>query len=109
MSSLEVERGPSAQRSVHCSVDQSCLTLWNSMDCSLPGFSVHPGKNTGVVALSSSRGSSRPWRCRASCTWGAPGQRRRCGKDKEVRESKIRSKADESRVWEGEIGVQLER
>ena len=41
MSSLEVERGLSGQRSVHCSVDQSCLTLWNPMDCSLPGFSVH--------------------------------------------------------------------
>ena len=30
---------------------QSCLTLWDPMDCSLPGFSVHgdyPGKNTGV-------------------------------------------------------------
>ena len=30
---------------------QSCLTLWDPMDCSLPGSSVHgdsPGKNTGV-------------------------------------------------------------
>ena len=30
---------------------QSCLTLCNPMDCSLPGSSVHadsPGKNTGV-------------------------------------------------------------
>ena len=30
---------------------QSCLTLCNTMDCSLPGSSVHgdsPGKNTGV-------------------------------------------------------------
>ena len=34
-----------------CSVAQSCLTLCNTMDCSLPGSSVHrdsPGKNTGV-------------------------------------------------------------
>ena len=34
-----------------CSVVQSCLTLCNPMDCSLPGSSVHgdsPGKNTGV-------------------------------------------------------------
>ena len=34
-----------------CLVTQSCLTLCNFMDCSLPGFSVHgdsPGKNTGV-------------------------------------------------------------
>ena len=33
------------------SVAQSCLTLCNRIDCSLPGFSVHgdsPGKNTGV-------------------------------------------------------------
>ena len=34
-----------------CLVSQSCLTLCNPMDCSLPGSSVHgnsPGKNTGV-------------------------------------------------------------
>ena len=32
-------------------VTQSCLTLWDPMDCSPPGSSVHgdsPGKNTGV-------------------------------------------------------------
>ena len=32
-------------------VTQSCLTLCDPMNCSLPGFSVHgdsPGKNTGV-------------------------------------------------------------
>ena len=32
-------------------VSQSCLTLWDAMECSLPGSSVHgnsPGKNTGV-------------------------------------------------------------
>ena len=32
-------------------VAQSCLTLCDPMDCSLPGSSVHggsPGKNTGV-------------------------------------------------------------
>ena len=32
-------------------VAQSCPTLWDPIDCSLPGFSVHgdsPGKNTGV-------------------------------------------------------------
>ena len=37
--------------SVLCLVAQSCLTLCNPMDCSLPGFFVHgdsPGKNTGV-------------------------------------------------------------
>ena len=34
-----------------CLVAQSCLTLCNRIDCSLPGFSVHgdsPGKNTEV-------------------------------------------------------------
>ena len=36
---------------VLCLVTQSCPTLCNPMDCSLPGSSVHrdfPGKNTGV-------------------------------------------------------------
>ena len=35
----------------NCLVAQSCLTLFNAMDCSLPGSSVHedsPGKNPGV-------------------------------------------------------------
>ena len=34
-----------------CLVAQSCPTLWDSMDCNLPGSSVHgdsPGENTGV-------------------------------------------------------------
>ena len=38
-------------QTVLCSVPQSCLTLCDPMDCSLPGSSVHgdsPGKNTGV-------------------------------------------------------------
>ena len=38
--------------SVLCLVAQSCPTLCDPMDCSLPGFSVHgdsPGKNIGVV------------------------------------------------------------
>ena len=42
---------------------QSCLTLCDPMDCSLPGSSVHgdsAGKNTGVVAMPSSRRSSQP-------------------------------------------------
>ena len=37
---------------VLCLVAQSCWTLCNAMDCSLPGSSVHgdsPGKNTEVV------------------------------------------------------------
>ena len=39
---------------------QSCPTLCYPIDCSPPGSSVHggsPGKNTGVVAMPSSRGS----------------------------------------------------
>ena len=39
------------QQNVHTELLQSCLTLCDPMDCSLPGFSVHgdsPGKNTGV-------------------------------------------------------------
>jgi len=51
-----------------CLVAQSCLTLRNPMDFSLPGSSVHwifPGKNTGVgntpgKYISSPRGSSQP-------------------------------------------------
>ena len=41
---------------------QSCLTLGSSMDCSLPGSSVHGISQTRIlewVAISSSRGSSR--------------------------------------------------
>ena len=50
---------------------QSCPTLWNPMDCSplrllCPWYS--PGKNTGVVDISSSRGSSWPRnRTQVSC------------------------------------------
>ena len=44
-------------------VIQSCLTLFNPMDCSLPGFSMHGNFQAKVldwVAISFSRGSSRP-------------------------------------------------
>ena len=46
-----------------CLVAQSCPTLCDPMDCSLPGSSVHgdsPGKNTSWSGLPSSRGSSQP-------------------------------------------------
>ena len=46
-----------------CLVTQWCLTLCNPVDCSQPGSSIHgdsPGKNTGVVSMPSSRGSSQP-------------------------------------------------
>ena len=42
---------------------QSCLTLADSMDCSLPGSSVHgilPARTLERVAIPFSRGSSRP-------------------------------------------------
>ena len=44
-------------------VTQSCLTLWDPMDCSLPGSSVigdFPGKNTGVGSHFFFWGSSSP-------------------------------------------------
>ena len=46
-----------------CSVAQSCLTLCDPMDCSLPGSSVQgilQARTLEWVALPSSRGSSRP-------------------------------------------------
>ena len=42
---------------------QSCLTLCNTVNCSLPGSSLHgtlQARTLGWVATSSSRGSSRP-------------------------------------------------
>ena len=44
-------------------VAQKCLTLCEPMDCRPPSSSVHvdsQGKNTGVVAMPSFRGSSQP-------------------------------------------------
>ena len=44
-------------------VTQSCLTLWDSVDCSPPGSSVHgilQARILGWVAISISRGSSQP-------------------------------------------------
>ena len=44
-------------------VTQSCLTLCNTMDCSLPGSSVHGISQARIlewVAISSSKGSSCP-------------------------------------------------
>ena len=58
--------GSQIVKSVLCLVTQSCLTLCEPMDCSLPGSSVHGdslGENTRVVAMHSSKGSSqsRDW------------------------------------------------
>ena len=44
-------------------VAQSCLTLWDPMDCSLPGSSIHwifQARVLERVAISFSRGSSWP-------------------------------------------------
>ena len=54
-----------ASSDYHCTflVTQLCLTLCDPMNCSPPGSSVYgdsPGKNTGVDAMPSSRGSSQP-------------------------------------------------
>ena len=48
---------------VYVLVTQSCPTLWDPMDCSLPGSSVHGIFQARIlewVAISSSRGSSWP-------------------------------------------------
>ena len=48
---------------VQCLVVQLCPTLCDSMDCSLPGSSVHGIFQTRIlelVAMPSSRGSSQP-------------------------------------------------
>ena len=47
---------------VLCLVAQSCPTLWDPMDCSLPGFLVHGDSQARIlewVAMPSSRGSSQ--------------------------------------------------
>ena len=44
------------------SVAQPCLTLWNPVDCSLPGFSVHgifQARTLERIAIPFSRGSSQ--------------------------------------------------
>ena len=46
-----------------CSIAQSCPTLWDPLDCSPPGSSAHGISQARIwewVAISSSRGSSRP-------------------------------------------------
>ena len=51
------------KNNVLCLVAQSCLTLCDPMDCSLPDSSVHgdsPGKNTEWVTMPSFRDLSNP-------------------------------------------------
>ena len=48
---------------VHAKLIQSCLTLCNPMDYSLPGYSVHGILQAGILAWAAipfSRGSSQP-------------------------------------------------
>ena len=56
---------------IHRVCAQSCLTLFDPMDCSLPGSSVHgifQARTLEWVAISSSRGSSQPRdRTQVSC------------------------------------------
>ena len=67
-------RSESCFLSVHVLVAQSCLTLCNPMDCSLPVSSVHEifqAKILEWVAFSFSWGSSQPrGQTRVSCTAG---------------------------------------
>ena len=54
---------PPKERKKESEVAQSCLPLCDPMDCSLPGTSVHgifQARILGWVAISFSRGSSRP-------------------------------------------------
>ena len=55
-------------------VIQSCLTLYDPVDCSLPGSSVHGISQASIlewVAISFSRGSSQPRdRTQVSCIAG---------------------------------------
>ena len=51
------------ERECECEVAQSCPTLCDPMDCSLPGFSVHGFFQAIVlewIAISFSKGSSQP-------------------------------------------------
>ena len=53
----------STQESCYCLITKSCLTLWNPVDCSLPG--IFQARILECVAISFSRGSSWPrgWTC----------------------------------------------
>ena len=54
-----------------CWVSKSCLTLWNHMEDSPPGFSVHGISQTRILGNFLSRGSSQPRdQTRISCLAG---------------------------------------
>ena len=59
---------------MHAELLQSCMILCDSMDCSLPGSSVHGIRQARIlerVAMPSSRGSSDPGITPASLTFPA--------------------------------------
>ena len=71
-----------------CLVAQSCPTLWNPMDCSPPGSSVHgdsPGKNTGAGCHALLQGifPTSDW-TQVSCTAGNSLSSEPPGKPKDV-------------------------
>ena len=60
---LDWENGCPGNCEVKVKVAQSCLTLFDPVDCSLPGSSVHGNLQTSIlewVAIPFSRGSSQP-------------------------------------------------
>ena len=67
-------KNPGKLRKKESEVAQSCPTLWDPMDCSLPGSSTHGIFQARIlewVAISFSRGSSQPSnRTRVSCIAG---------------------------------------
>ena len=63
LESRQWSRNPDTNHESESEVAQSCLTLYDPMDCSLPGSSVHGIFQARVlewVAIAFSRGSSRP-------------------------------------------------
>ena len=63
MGTLVFSSSPNDSRRSESDVAQSCLSLCNPMDCSLPGSSIHgifQARVLAWVAISFSRGSSRP-------------------------------------------------
>ena len=62
-SDLKSDFFPKQRNIIHSEVTQSCLTLCDPIDCSLPGFSIHGILQARIlewVTISFSRGSSRP-------------------------------------------------
>ena len=69
---LQADSLPLSHQKVKVLIAQLCPTLFDPVDCSPPGFSVHGKSQARIlewVAISSSRGSSQPRdRTRVSCS-----------------------------------------